>query len=317
MIYADLHCDTLTAFPNLRTATGQVSLPTLAAAGCRLMCFAAFLRREEGNLCARAVAYADRLAAEAEANADLAVRVLKAADLHAAASTGKVGMLYTIEEGDAVEGDPDKLRALYAKGLRMMSLTWNHPNLLGYPNVDASRIDELGPKVLYMPNDRPLTPLGRDMVAAMNDLGVIVDVSHLGDGGFWDALDVSDSPIVASHSNARAVCPVSRNLTDDMIAALARKGGVMGLNFCPDFLCNAQEDVLSWAVRHAVHIWQVGGEDVLAVGSDFDGTVTRAPLSTCADVPALYHALCAAMPARVVDKMMWANFARVFEAVCG
>jgi membrane dipeptidase len=317
MLFADLHCDTLTSYDSLRSGGGQVSLPALHSAGCRLMCFAAFLRYDLGDLLSKALSYAHSLDSQIAASADLARLVRCRADLDDALSTDRVGAMFTVEEGAVVEGDVANLHRLYEAGMRMMTLCWNHVNGIATPAVSMAAVADKGEMALYDVNSTPLTEFGRRLVAEMNDLGILVDVSHLNDGGFWEVLRISRAPIVASHSNARAVRGVARNLSDEMIAALARSGGVMGLNLCPDFLCDNVEDVLDYAVRHVVHIWQVGGENVLALGSDFDGTVTRAPLTDCTKIPLLYGALCDQMPPRVVDKMMWGNFYRVFGEVCG
>ena len=317
MIYADLHCDTLTEYPSLRRNQGQLDLERSHTAGARLVCFAAFLRYDSGDLFGRALAYADKLAAELAGNADIALPVRCAADLAEAVRQDKVGAMFTIEEGGVVEQDPSRLATLYAKGLRMMTLTWNFVNRLGYPNCDEAKIAALGEAAIYMPQTKGLTELGGNVVAEMNRLGILVDVSHLSDGGFWDVMRLSKSPVVASHSNARMVRGVSRNLTDEMISALAQKGGVTGLNLCPDFLCVPTEDVLAAAVRHVEHIYQVGGEDVLAFGADFDGTSTRYPLRDCTAVPTLLAAVERRLGARIAAKMAFGNFARVFGEVCG
>lgn len=317
MIYADLHCDTLTQHAHLRTANGPHNLSTLQSVGCRLLCCAAYLPYVEGNLYPKALALADKLQRELDANADIAMPVLCAADALAAERCGKVGVMFTAEEGGIVEEDLAHLVALHAKGLRMMTFTWNYPNRLGYPNCNANLYTTLGRDAIYMTDDRPLTPLGHAVLAEMNRLGVIADVSHLSDGGFWDVVRHSTQPVVASHSNARAVTRVSRNLTDDMLVALAQKGGVCGLNFCPDFLADKDEDLLDAAKRHVAHIWQVAGEDVLAVGTDFDGITPREPLDSCRSLPLLRQTLLDILPPRVVDKMMWGNVLRVVAEVCG
>ena len=120
--------------------------------------------------------------------------------------------------------------------------------------------------------DRGLTDFGKDAVLEMNRLGIIIDVSHLSDGGFRDVAQISQKPFVASHSNCRAVCSHPRNMTDEMIRTLALKGGVMGLNQYPLFLYNnATESRVEDFLAHIGHIRDVGGIDCIALGSDFDG----------------------------------------------
>ena len=109
------------------------------------------------------------------------------------------------------------------------------------------------------------------MVERMNDLGMIIDVSHLSDGGFWDVLEHSRKPFVASHSNARALCSHRRNLTDEMIRAMAEKGGVAGVNFYPVFVHESGKITAENLADHVEHMYKVGGEDFVAMGTDFDG----------------------------------------------
>lgn len=119
-----------------------------------------------------------------------------------------------------------------------------------------------------------LTQFGRDAVVHMQNIGMLVDVSHLSDGGFWEVVNLSKRPFVATHSNCRALCPHPRNITDEMIRALADRGGVMGLNFGPEFLSSDSMDITSTVkkiVAMAQHEKAVGGIDVIGIGSDFDG----------------------------------------------
>lgn len=140
------------------------------------------------------------------------------ADLQRNIETGKGSAFLTVEDGRAVDGRPDNLEWFYKQGVRMISLTWNHENCFGFPNSRNSEIMQKG-----------LTEFGKEAIEVMNDLGIVVDVAHLSDGGFMDVARLSKVPFVASHSNARAVTNHQRNLTDDMIRMLADKGGVQVL----------------------------------------------------------------------------------------
>ena len=215
----------------------------------------------------------------------------------------------TIEDGRSVRGKVDNLKRFYDMGVRLITLTWNYENCFGYPN-------SYDPDVM----GRGLKPFGLEAVEYMNELGMIVDVSHLSDAGFYDVASHAKRPFVASHSDARAICPAVRNLTDDMIRLLAEKGGVTGLNFCPSFL-NAQKDYPGTAAdvaRHAAHIIKVGGEDCLGLGSDFDGIRTHAELPGADAMPVLEDALAkAGLTARQRDKVMGENVLRVYREVLG
>lgn len=174
---------------------------------------------------------------------------------------GLISAIATVEEGGVLNGHMERLTELYDKGIRLVTLTWNYENCLGYPNSRDHSVMSQG-----------LKKFGLETVEHMNTLGLMVDVSHLSDGGFWDCIRHSKAPVVASHSNARALCGRPRNLTDEMLKALSEKGGVAGLNFYPGFLQEEEERVTVQDIaRHAAYMMKVAGEDVPAIGTDFDG----------------------------------------------
>ena len=216
-----------------------------------------------------------------EVNRDLIAPVFSYGDIEKNASEGKMSALLTIEEGAVCKGNPYVLRNLYRQGVRMMTLTWNFENEIGYPNTVVRR-EDYDPAKHY-----GLKPEGIELVREMNRLGMIVDVSHLSDDGFWDVVKYSDKPFVASHSNARALCNHTRNLTDDMIRALADKGGVTGINFCGDFLNPNAKSRVEDMVRHMKHIVHVGGLGVLGLGTDYDGIDGDLELYDCSRMPVL------------------------------
>ena len=173
---------------------------------------------------------------------------------------GLMSGILTVEEGGIVNGKTERLEELYREGVRLITLTWNFENCFGYPNSDSPEIMNQG-----------LKAFGIEAVERMNELGMIVDVSHLSDGGFWDVMKYSKKPAIASHSNARRECGHRRNLTDEMIRALAEKGGISGINFYPAFLSETGSTNVDDIVRHIVHMYHVGGEEFIAIGTDFDG----------------------------------------------
>lgn len=177
---------------------------------------------------------------------------------------GIISAVATVEEGGVLNGNIERLEELYEKGVRLITLTWNYENCLAYPNSRNAQVMQ-----------GRLKPFGMEVMHRMNELGMIVDVSHLSDGGFWDCIKYSKAPVVASHSNCRALCGHPRNLSDEMLKALAAKGGVAGLNFYPAFLRGTEEIKRQVSPRdiavHAKHMIDVAGEDVVAVGTDFDG----------------------------------------------
>lgn len=176
---------------------------------------------------------------------------------------GKVSAFLTIEDGRAVQGDMSKLEKYYDMGFRLISLTWNHHNCFGAPNSYEAEVMNTG-----------LTDFGKQAVVRMNELGMIIDVSHLSDGGFWDVVKLTKKPFVASHSNCRALSPHKRNLTDDMIKAIGQNGGAIGINFGPEFLngdLTRVESTVELMSAHIKHMKNLAGIDVVALGSDFDG----------------------------------------------
>lgn len=334
MKIADMHCDTVSRLAELeekgtgeelRKNRGHVDLLRMKEAGYLLQNFALFVDLNGKQEPWEAVCgLYERYRSEMEKNRDLIAPVLIYGDIAANEAAGKLSAMLTVEEGAVCGGEIKKLRQLWDMGVRMLTLTWNYPNELGNPNYDGDlgvkagefrrrllecpresaeyRIlqEQAAPSVeafLHTPNlTEGLTERGREFVAEMEELGMIPDVSHLSDAGFYDVLAVAKKPFAASHSNARTVCPNVRNLTDDMIRRLAERGGVMGLNYCADFLEETpvgerNPGTIAAIVRHAEHIVKVGGIGVLGLGSDFDGIGTHEELPGAESMGKLWDAL--------------------------
>lgn len=184
-------------------------------------------------------------------------------DFIANQAEGKMSAFLTMEDGRAVQASIEKLKYFYEQGVRLISLTWNYENCFGAPNSSNPDIMKKG-----------LTSFGKEAIEVMNELGILIDVSHLSDGGFNDIVDISKKPFVASHSNCRALSPHPRNLTDEMIKKLAEKGGVAGVNFAPGFLdsdINATKSTIKNLAAHIKHFIQIGGIECVGLGTDFDG----------------------------------------------
>lgn len=176
------------------------------------------------------------------------------------AGENRISAFLTVEEGGVLNSRIERIDELYQKGVRFITLIWNYENCLGHPNSkDASAML------------KGLTPFGIDAVKRMGETGMIVDVSHASDGTFWDVIEYAKGPVVASHSNCRAICNHPRNLSDDMIQNLADKGGVAGVNFYGPFLGSPKESKIDEMVAHVLHMIRVGGSAFPAIGTDFDG----------------------------------------------
>lgn len=206
----------------------------------------------------------------------------------------------------------ENLENMYNKGVRLITLTWNHENCLGYPNSENKYVMAKG-----------LKKTGIEAVLRMNELGIIVDVSHLSDGGFYQVAELmakAKRPFIASHSNARAVTGHQRNMTDNMIRVLADNGGIMGLNLSPHFLNDIEpkngSSRIADMVRHILHIRSVGGAEVLAIGSDFDGIEGQLQVKNPPDFEMLWSALeKAGVSNRELEKIWQGNGLRVLSEV--
>jgi membrane dipeptidase len=218
---------------------------------------------------------------------------LTAADIEKAHRHHKIAGLMGLEGGHAIEDSPRLLRDYYRLGIRYMTLThWNTNGLAD------SATDVNNPQVQH---HNGLTPLGKEVVREMNRLGMMVDISHTSDKTFYDALETSQAPIIASHSACRALTNVPRNMTDDMIKALAQKGGVIQINVNCGFISQKSADApknapvratLADVVAHIDHARQVGGIDAVGIGTDFDGiTCTPEGFDDVSKFPALTRAL--------------------------
>lgn len=212
---------------------------------------------------------------------------------------GPTRAVLSIEGGEACD-DSVELLQLYARfGVRSMSLVWNHANSLAYPALDHHHSKD------------GLTKLGKHFVRSMNKSRMAIDVSHLNTAGFWDCISYSQTPLFASHSNAYALCPHPRNLSDAQIKAIIEQKGYIGLNFNADFLSCAQSSIQD-IVRHALHILELGGENSLGFGSDFDG-VSKLPLGLrgTQDFPYILQAFQASgIRGPLLDKIAHQNLVR-------
>lgn len=328
----DMHCDTVSELWKREQAGEKISLldcdchinlRKMKQGDYLLQNFALFVNMEA---CADPWEHVQELFALYERlmkeNAGLIVPVTCTEEIERNRLSGKMSALLTVEEGGVCKGSLEKLDILYSQGVRMLTLTWNYQNELSSPNIDRKKKPTL--QDTFVPNvSDGMTEMGFAFVERMEELGMIVDVSHLSDAGFWDVARRAKRPFVASHSNARQICPCVRNLTDEMIRALAEKGGVTGLNFCADFLTKAQENTpnpgtVEAVVRHAKHIVKVGGMECLGLGSDFDGIDTHAELPGADAMERLWHALVkGGFTQDQADAVFGGNVLRLYREVLG
>jgi membrane dipeptidase len=219
-----------------------------------------------------------------------------------------------IEGAEAIDPGLERLAGFHDAGLRSLGLTWSRPNAFGHgaPFAFPGSPDQ-GPG---------LSEAGRALVKACNELGVVVDVSHLNERGFWDVAELSGAPLVASHSNAHALCPSPRNLTDEQLRAVGESGGIVGINFCVAFVredgADDPDTPLSAIAAHAAHVAEVAGVEAVALGSDFDGATMPHQLDSATKLPALLHALRAfGFDEPELEKIALGNWRRVLRATWG
>lgn len=309
----DLHCDTAFLMSiakepiELRNNNLCVDLERMKQAGSMAQFFASFIHMKyfDGDFdkaYEAALAMMRRTKAEMAKNSDMISLATNYDELMKNHKNGLMSGILTVEEGGIIHGKMERLEELHREGVRLITLTWNFENCFGYPNGAEGG----------------LKPFGIEAVERMNDLGMIVDVSHLSDGGFWDVMEYSKKPAIASHSNARRECGHRRNLTDEMIRALAEKGGISGLNFYPAFLSDEGKANVDDIVRHMLHMYHVGGEEFVAIGTDFDGFEGAVDgLEHMGKMPEFYEALRKRkFTDSQIEKFCYKNALRVIKEVC-
>lgn len=335
MKVVDMHCDTIGAIYERRIKGIEVSLKDndlhldiskMEQGNYLLQNFAMFIDLERYKSPYKTLLDMIKCyEVEIEANKDNIAKVLSYDDILKNEQVGKISSLLTIEEGGALEGSLDNLKEVYHKGVRMITLNWNYPNGVGYPNVNI-KVDEAG-KIIGVPDFTTpnkkdgLTKWGFELLEAMEDLGIIADVSHLSDAGFYDVLKHSKKPFVASHSNSRTITNQVRNMDDEMIKLLANKGGVMGINFCAAFIEKGYKDgkafgTINDTVEHIKYIRNIGGIDVLGLGSDFDGIPSTIEMKDGSYMPRLADALLKnKFSYEEVEKIFSKNVLRLYQEI--
>ena len=241
-----------------------------------------------------------------EKHSELIQMAYNADDLLSNRAQGKMSAVLTMEDGRAVAGELANIKRFYDMGFRAISLTWNMPNCFGAPNSTDTEIMKSG-----------LTEFGKEAVAYMQELGILVDVSHLSEGGFYDVAGICQKPFVATHSNSRSLCPHSRNLTDAQMRVLGDAGGVAGLNFGPEFLnpdIRCKDSTAELIAKHARRMADSGGVESVGLGSDFDGIEGNLEISECSKVYLLEDALKKeGFSPSEIEKIFYQNVIRVMK----
>ena len=308
MKYIDLHCDSATVsldrgYPLTNNGL-HVNFEKLNKADCAAQCFAIFTEGKNAR-----TSFENYLNFFLSSVRENNLTLIDCFNRLISRDQSSAGAILTVENLGFTEGKTDEITALKEYGVLMASLVWNSENSYAYPNL----VFEGGMPNFEKCEKRGLKEKGREAVALLDSLKIIVDLSHLSDGGTDELLKGRKIPTVASHSNAREICPMPRNLTDAQIKGIADCGGVIGVNFCKDFLGDGEPFEL--VLRHLKHMIKIGGEDVVAFGSDFDGIPTVKGLEGCEKMPALIDYLSGELGSTITEKLCFENFARVLKTV--
>lgn len=320
----DMHCDTICELWNhpeqsLLENNLAVDVNKLRKGDYLLQNFALFVYNREGTDPYEAcMNLYDCFLKQMELTAGEIRQVTTAGEMEKNREEGFLSAMLTIEEGAVCRGKTDILQEFYDKGVRMMTLTWNFENELGFPNCI---IDSKGKRKPFANESQGLKKAGFEIIEAMESMGMIVDVSHLSDAGFMDVASTLKVPFAASHSNSREICPHPRNLTDQMLRILGEKGGVAGLNLYGAFVnpmltSGNTECRIEDLLKHAHHMADVGGMDCVALGTDFDGFEGDSEFRTAADMkdlPEYLHK--SGFSWAEVDKITYRNTARLYREI--
>ena len=313
-IVFDAHCDTLgDVLEGKRTLTersqeGHIDLPRLRAGGVTAQLFACFVPIEEYHRSAtrHAMQRLDMLHQAIESHPDEILLATGAADIRRAKAEGKIAGILGLEGAEPLGDSIEVLRCFYRLGVRNLGLTWNFRN-------------DTADGVMEGSNARGLSQFGFRVVEECNRLGIIVDVSHLAAAGVRDVLQVSQQPVIASHSNARTLFDHYRNLTDAQIAGIVAGGGLIGVTFVTDFLCNPPgEATIEHVLGQIDYLVRTAGPNHVTLGSDFDGATMPKGLEDATCYPALTAGMAAhGHSEETIRKVLGLNFLRVFEEVTG
>lgn len=320
----DLHCDTIMRFYDGQHLDGMadshINLEKLIKGRCMAQCFAIFVPTNEAaarhGITDTAQEYFDKAYAAYKQELELCRDWIRPAlcvdDILANHAAGFMSAVLTVEDGVTIAGKLENIDKYHQMGVRMVALTWNYENSIGFPQSPDPALHQKG-----------LKPFGIEAVRYLNQVGIAVDVSHLSEGGFWDVVKYSEKPFIASHSCCRQLQDVSRNLTDDQIRAVSNKGGVVGVNFATNFL----RPTTDWktdrfvscdiVIEHLKHMIDIGGTDLPALGSDYDGMGSIMEWEDYGGYQMLTDRIADAFGSEQAEKICWKNAARAFREILG
>jgi membrane dipeptidase len=299
----DAHCDTIVRLyetgEELLSNSGNVDIKRLSAYDAPLQFFAVCLYREHiDRPFKNALKIIDFFYEQIYKYGDYISAAQSRNDILENKKNKKISAVLSLEGAEPLEDKLANLSVFYELGVRAVTLTWNEKNLVG----SGARSGDYG----------GLTSFGKKVVAKMNELGMLIDVSHLNEAGFWDVYELSEKPFIASHSNAAKVRPHPRNLTDDQIKAVAKRGGVIGINLYKAFITENETATVEDALNHVDHILDMVGDDYIGIGCDFDGASEFVEgIRDVSDMIKFYNALNNKYGAKTAGKIFSKNFERV------
>ncbi|MEE0691630.1 MAG: membrane dipeptidase [Lachnospiraceae bacterium] len=311
----DMHCDTLIEGwrkPEISFVDGDrsINLQLLKDHESLAQFFAMYLSRQEMktmdpyDILKGIYGYYSRMMEE---NRDLIRPAYSASDIRANQEAGLLSSFLTVEDGVFLDGKIERLQEVYDMGVRLITLMWNFENSVGFPCSDDPQAHMKG-----------LKPFGIETVEAMNEMGMIIDVSHMSEGGFYDVAKHSRKPFVASHSCARALCNHRRNLTDDQLKTLGNAGGIVGVNFECSFLKEGSDRATyDQIIEHLLYMRNKAGIEAVGFGSDFDGIDDNGELVNYGGFTTLLERMEKHFTYDEIDKICSENALRVVEDVIG
>ncbi|MDD7718372.1 MAG: membrane dipeptidase [Eubacteriaceae bacterium] len=315
MRIADMHCDTLIEgwrHPERSFYDGDtsVNLKLLKENDSLVQFFAMYLSRNEMktmdpyDILKGIYQYYKK---QMDEYSDIISPVYSVQDILENREKGMLSAFLTVEDGVFIDGKIERVQEVYDMGVRLITPLWNFENSVGYPCSDNPE-DHL----------KGLKPFGIQVVEKMNELGMIIDVSHMSEGGFYDVAKYSKTPFVASHSCARALCDHRRNLTDEQLKTLGEKGGVAGVNFECSFLKKGSERAtFDQIIEHLVYMKDKAGIEAIGFGSDFDGIDDNGELINYSGFTPLLERMEKAFTCDEIDKICSGNALRVMKDVIG
>ena len=309
----DGHCDSMCNVVDEKRSllscngAGQLDLLSMKEYGVSSQVFAIYVEDTycPDSITKRALKMINMFLKEMNENRDIIIHVKDLEDIEKAVNESKLSAFLSLEGGEALGGELFMLELFYFLGVRLMGLTWNRRNEIA---------DGVGEGL----HSGGLTNFGRSVVKKMNELGMVVDVSHISEKGFFDVMDISSAPVIASHSNCRVISDNKRNLSDEQIRLIANSNGVVGLTFVKPFIGENKAN-LNGLIDHIEHISELVGVDYIAIGSDFDGVTEEYMPDDIRDLsvfPRLIDGLkIRGFKENEVEKIMGLNLLRVIKDV--